>query len=172
MMSETEMHGRDNDWYCIINNKPVHIASMGGGIPEKFRDINYLRKIQKSVSLIPRSTDVEPHYQFINSQIEEGYDYLQDVDVAQIVMKLNQENPCFNLFPDWNLAMKLYACTFLEKAQKGFFSYALIDGETNRYHLVASPVQPLNIDDYDSLDLRPLQQYQNEGFPEEIIINV
>lgn len=169
-MSNPEMLGHDNDWYCTINGYPTHIASMCGIIPRAFRDLDNLRRIQLAVANIPMSKEVVPNDQFIDSQINIGYEYLQDGEIAQEILRLNQETPCFNLFPDWPLSKKLYACTFLEKARKGFYSYALVEGEINRYYLVASPGEHLSIEECASLGLQSLMQYQNEGIPREIVI--
>lgn len=170
MMSNPEMQGHDNDWYCTINGYPIHIASMCGIIPKTFRDLDSLRKIQEAVSYIPMSSEVVTNDQFIDSQINVGYEYLQEGEIAQEIIRLNQETPCFNLFPNWSLQKKLYACTFLEKAKKGFYSYALKEGTTNRYHLVASPKDPLSKDDCDSLGLQSLMEDLEGGLPNEIVI--
>lgn len=169
IMSRFEMYGHDNDWYCTIEGRPVHIASMGGYIPKRFRDTEVLRPLQERVAQLPLIADIHVQDTFIDNETASGYEYIDELEIDSFLAELNATAPCFNHFTDWPLKKKLYAYTFLEKARMGFYTYALMEGEREIYHLVASPEEPLSADSIESLELQPLNIRQDD-FPEKIYI--
>lgn len=162
-LSGTEITECDNDWYCTINNKPVHIASMCGNIPRAFRNISELRSLQESVRLIEHQTEALINQELINAEIEGKYTYLQDRELRELVETLNVNDDNVNYNLDWPLEVRLYSCSFIDKARKGFYSYARI-GQTNEWFQVAYPNEIINLNEY-SLNLRALDIRVNGELP-------
>lgn len=139
-LTEEQIRGRDIDWYCLVNGEPTHIASMGGMIPEKFADTDKLRPLQNRVISIEPFTTAELRTENIQAQTSEGYEYLQEQGIRELVERVNANNPDFTYLRDYDLAVRLYAMTFASKARRGFKSYARITGaEGNEYVLIAEP---------------------------------
>ncbi len=157
-ITEEHIKERDIDWFCLINNYPCHIASMGGMIPNRFLDIEKLRYQQNRVARIEPSFEVGLHLNVIQSQVMEGYGYLQDEMIRDIVVDANRNNPGFKYLNDYSLPIRLYASTFVEMARRGFYSFARIAGnKDNRYALIAEPCNPLNGDELRRLYLDELK---------------
>lgn len=133
-----EMDAFDEDWYCKINGKPVHIASMCGYIPTLFRGIDKLRFLQAKIGQLPYTTKAYINQELINQEIEGKYSYLQNQEIVQKLEELLEQDECVNYNRRWPLRIRLYASSFIDKARKGFYSYARI-GETNEWFLVAYP---------------------------------
>lgn len=168
ILTDQQVRGYDNDWYCVINGLPIHIASMGGNIPINFRDTNVLRDIQRTVGQLQyQETLIHVNEDFIKTETSVGYEYLDELDMEQFIFRLNENAPSFNYNPDWPLKYKLYAYSFIDKARKGFYSYARSESD-NKYHLVARPENPI---DFNGANLN-LQRYEVEedGFPEILVI--
>lgn len=155
----------DNDWYCIINNHPVHIASMCGNIPIHFRNLEALRRLQKQIADLQYITMVSLNLNLINNEIIGKYSYLQDRQLRTLVEELNRTNNNVTYNMNWTLEVRLFANTFVDKARKGFYSYARV-GQTNEWFLVAVPEieldwraseLDLNVLELDAGDQLPIQ---------------
>lgn len=140
-----QIYEYDNDWYCSIKGLPVHFASMGGYIPLQFRDMVNLRKNQDYVAHLDYISEIEVNDAFVEHETAIGYEYLEEQGISEMILSLNQDNPNLNFIQVWSLKKKLYASTFIDKARKGFYSYALVDGTTNLFELVASPLTSLKV---------------------------
>lgn len=139
-LSERQIKEQDIDWYCLVNGKPTHIASMGGMIPLLFRDREKLRKMQDLVASIMPFAEASLSTKNIESQIAKGYGYVQDQMIRAAIEEANRNNPGFVYLRDYELPVRLYASTFAEKARRGFRSYARIENvEENKYILIAEP---------------------------------
>ena len=139
-LTERRIKEQDIDWYCLIQGKPTHIASMGGMIPKQFRDTAELRRQQDMVAMMDPFVDVSLNMKNIRSQIEDGYGYLQDEMIRNEIIELNKNNPGFDYLRDYDLSVRLFASTFVEKARRGFHSFIRQDSaEGNEYILIAKP---------------------------------
>lgn len=127
----------DIDWYCIINNRLVHVASNAGQIPKNFYSIKDLEKIHSIVNRLPKSSEVITNEEWIKTVVTEYYE---------------QEDATFQEKID------LYTRSFVQKAQKGFISFDRVYEfeSSDQYHIVAAPVDVVNADDKKYYDLRPL----------------
>lgn len=143
-LTERQIKEQDIDWYCLVNGRPTHIASMGGIIPKKFRDREELRLQQKSVALMEPFADVKLNADTIKTHIAEGYEYLQDELIRAAIVEANRDNPGFAYLKNEELPIRLFASTFVEKARRGFRSFAKREGaEGNEYVLIAEPSTPV-----------------------------
>lgn len=143
-LTERHIKETDIDWYCLINGKPTHIASMGGMIPKSFRDREKLRTLQDAVAGIEPFSEVRLNLENIQSQIEKGYDYLQDEMIRRALEEANANNSGFMYLDGQALAIRLFASTFVEKARRGFRSFARReDTDGNEYILIAEPASPI-----------------------------
>ena len=131
----------DIDWYCLIGGVPTHIASMGGIIPKRFRDIERLRYQQDMVAKLNSMEDAVLNMEAIHRQTEQGYEYLEDERIRNAIEVANINNPGFAYLSNYNLPIRLYAWSFVEKARRGFRSYARLRSEEgyNEYVLIAEP---------------------------------
>ena len=142
-LSERKILESDIDWYCLINGRPTHIASMGGMIPKQFRDRGKLRMLQNAVAGIEPFAEIKLNLDYIKTQIEKGYEYLQDEMIRKVIEEVNKNDPGF-LYLDGNeLAVRLFASTFAERARRGFRSFARGGVEGKEYVLIAEPVSPV-----------------------------
>lgn len=109
------MYSKDIDWFCIINNLYVHVASAGGLLPDIINDRNKLRKIQKQVFDLPYildDNDIIINSRFINERFN------NNEDIAN------------------------YLSSFIDIAKKGFISMDrtnLLDPDDQTYHIVCMP---------------------------------
>ena len=144
--SERQIKGMDIDWYCLVNGVPTHIASMGGGMPVQFRERENLRLLQDAVAVMEPFAEARLNIEFIHNQTAEGYDYLQDEMIREEVENANRNHSGFQYLRNYDLAVRLFASTFVEKARRGFRSFARREGaEGNEYVLVAKPANPVDI---------------------------
>ena len=140
LMTEWQVKEQDIDWYCLVNGRLTHIASMGGTIPERFRDREKLRIAQAIVAGMEPFAEVILNENNIQSQVEKGYEYLQNDMIRQAVEDTNRNHPGFAYLRNYDLPIRLFAATFVEKARRGFRSFARReDGEGNEYILIAEP---------------------------------
>ena len=143
-LTERQVKERDIDWYCLIKGEPTHIASMGGSIPAKFRDREKLRRHQDMVALLDPSVEVKLNMELIESMTANGYEYLNDQMISNVIEEANRNHPGFVYLQDFGLPIRLFAATFVEKARRGFRSFARKeDAEGNEYVLVAEPTIPI-----------------------------
>ena len=163
-LTERQVKELDIDWYCLVNGVPTHIASMGGTIPAKFRYREMLRKQQDLVAHLEPSAEVKLNMQVIESLTEQGYEYLQDQMISNAIEEANRNHPGFVYLRDYKLAIRLFAATFVEKARRGFRSFARReDAEGNEYVLIAEPAIPIK-NDFGGLGLEGLEcEVHDEG---------
>ena len=135
-LTRREQENNDIDWYCSINNHPVHIASMGGLIPKQFCERAHLRELEEIVMKLPHISEVQLNEDVVSQETSEGYEYIERYELSEYIEDLMKELPSFNYNPNWPLKTRLFASSFVDKARKGFYSYARID---NKYVLIASP---------------------------------
>lgn len=83
-LTNHEIREHDIDWYCLVNQKPVHIASMGGMIPRSFHDRAKLRELQRKVAEMKPFTEAILNYDTVNRLITTGYEYLEMVIFGRI----------------------------------------------------------------------------------------
>lgn len=152
-ISRRELKEIDFDWYCLINDIPAHFASMGGLVPSIFCERNELRALESSVLQLPYICEIELTEQIVSQEIESGYDYLTDNQLDNFgvfVEDLFAKIPSFNYNKEWNIRKRLYTSSFVDKARRGFYSYARI-GNENKYALIAKPQKTF---DWKSHDLK------------------
>ena len=143
-LTERQIKEQDIDWYCLINGRPAHLASMGGMIPKKYRDRDELRLQQHAVAMIEPFAEVRLNDAAIKTQTAVGYEYLQDAMISEAVADANKDNPGFAYLKDYEMPIRLFASTFVEKARRGFRSFARREGvEGNEYVLIAEPSVPV-----------------------------
>ena len=162
--TERQIKELDIDWYCLIQGKPTHIASMGGVIPKKFRDRKVLRLQQDMVAMMTPIMEVKLNMDNIQNQIADGYEYLQDKMIKEAIENANRNNLGFAYLIDYELPVRLYASTFVEKARRGFRSFARREGkEGNEYVLIAEPSKPF-VFNVEQLNLQELEcKHRNDG---------
>ena len=144
-LTNQEIREHDIDWYCLVNQKPVHIASMGGMIPRSFRDRAKLRKLQRKVAEMKPFTEAILNYDTVNRLITTGYEYLENGDIRQNIVRRNENDPGCMYLRDEELAIRLFASSFVERARRGFYSFVRDENSVKEeYLLIASPREPIN----------------------------
>ena len=163
-LSEKQIKELDVDWYCLVKEIPTHIASMGGLIPKQFRDRRLLRSHQDLVAKIEPFMEIKLNLDNIQSQIAEGYSYLQDLMIRNAIEVVNWNNRGFEYLRGYDLPIRLYASSFVEKARRGFRSFARKENaDGNEYVLIAEPTIPVK-SDLGGLGLEELEcEVRNEG---------
>lgn len=157
-LTELQIKEQDIDWYCLVQGKPTHIASSGGMIPILFRDIEGLRQQQDRVAMMAPIAEATLSIENIQSQIQDGYDYLQEEEIRTVILNVNRNNPGFIYLQNYELPVRLFASTFVEKARRGFRSYVRREGvgDKDEYILIAEPDKPFRVEGK-QLGLKELQ---------------
>lgn len=163
-LTERQVKELDIDWFCLVNGVPSHLASMGGAIPIVFRDREKLRRQQDMLANLLPSVDVKLNVEVIKSLTEEGYEYLQDQMISNSVEDAYRNNPGYYYLRDYELPIRLFAATFVERARRGFRSFARReDADGNEYVLIAEPAVPIK-NDFGNLGLKELEcEVRDEG---------
>lgn len=136
MYSKNEQLSSNIDWFCFINEYPIHVASNGSMLPRRFAKIKEMEDVWKIVSSLPTNQEINYELDFV--QPLEGYEYLENTDLVNHIEKR---------IPDWlkkfNLTLKqmLYSWHFLEAARRGFYSFYW-DEEKQYYRYIAGPTSP------------------------------
>ena len=163
-LTELQVKELDIDWFCLVNGVPTHIASMGGAIPIIFRNREKLRWQQDMVANLVPSAEVKLNMEVIENLTAEGYEYLQDQMISNAVEDAYRNNPGYYYLRDYEFPIRLFAATFVEKARRGFRSFARReDAEENEYVLIDEPTIPVK-NDLGGLGLEELEcEVRNEG---------
>ena len=130
----------DIDWFCAINDKPVHLASNGGKLPRLSYTIKDLVKLQHSVANMSYSFECAVNTRYLESYLQHGefYDNLDNLSAEEFREMLPQHFDYVNETAELSRSVLLYSWSFIEMAKRGFFSFDR-DERTNSYHLVAWP---------------------------------
>lgn len=135
---------RDIDWFCIINNIPVHIATAGGILPNIMKTKNNYKnnisngKIINSIkqSEIPPTLNPKLKEILFGNKTDNTNDYI--LSVLEIFnLNIDDSNRLVDMYIE-----EIYAKSFIEFAQKGFCSFDktnINDPYDGMYHLVAKP---------------------------------
>lgn len=115
--TEIYMMNHDIDWFCVVNDIYIHVASAGGMLPDLINDKDTLRNIQHQVQMLP------------DIYSEEEIEY-NDFAIDNVVGENNFK------------ARQLYVESFVAMARKGFASFDrtnISEFSNNQYHLVCWP---------------------------------
>ena len=96
--TEIYMMNHDIDWFCVVNDIYIHVASAGGMLPDLINDKDTLRDIQHQVQMLP------------DIYSEEEIEY-NDFAIDNVVGENNFK------------ARQLYVESFVAMARKGFASF-------------------------------------------------
>ena len=152
LLTEKYIKECDIDWFCLIKGIPTHIASMGGMIPQKFCDVEKLRHNQDMVARMESFCEAVLNIKSVEEQTAEGYDYLEDNSISELIEKYNNNNLGFLYLNNYDLRVKLYASTFIEKARRGFRSFAKGEGlDADEYILIAEPDRDIDSDFFNDI---------------------
>lgn len=141
-MNEIEILNRDLDLFCLINNKPVHIATAGGIIPKSLESgiiFNCTRKM-KECDIVWPNYDVG-----LNPVLRLILNYDQQTENIYLVLNTIYPDSFENLTNEElyrKYIQDIYGHSFINMACKGFWSYDktnLAEPEDDVFHLVASP---------------------------------
>ena len=138
---------------------------MGGMIPGEFRERKKLRPIQEFVAKMEPFTKVILMSENIKGFVEKGYEYLDDEMIREAVEMANEDLPGFKYLHSegYDLPTCLFASTFVEKARRGFRSFARLEyAEVDKYILIAEPEKLVDYKGY-NLCLEELDCQQSEN---------
>lgn len=134
---EQYMRSKDIDWFCIINERYVHIASAGAILPDVINDREKLRNLQREVFYLPEI--------FTNDEL------LYNKNVIQTLHNNNAEG------------QSNYLRSFEKMARKGFISIDrtnYYDPDDQNYHIVCMPKQLLQ---HEGLKLGRMCEFESEN---------
>lgn len=115
------LSSKDIDWFCILNDQYIHVASAGGALPDCVNDRDTLRTLQHNVFMAD--------------------DLFADEDI------IVNENFLRQRFNGDQEKREQYLQSFRAMARKGFISLDrtnLVNTEDARYHVVCMPRNPEN----------------------------
>ena len=136
MYNKNEQATCNIDWFCYINDYPIHVASNGSLLPKKFSTVKRFEAAWEYVNSINEVYEPEFSLDFITSS--KAYDYIEYFFL---------QNHVRHFLPEWlkklNLSLEqmLYARHFLIAARKGFYSFGW-DEKNNYFRLIAWPGKP------------------------------
>lgn len=137
MLSTQQMLNHDYDWFCIINDFPVCVASNGDIIPDVVNFGNNVINTQKRAYRLPRTKKFQINTNYIEGHIvNTGFDYLLD-DNSPYKEILRPKNITFpqNTPP----AVQYYSEYFAKMAERGFYVFDRPQESEDLYSLVAWP---------------------------------
>lgn len=121
--SKEYLSTHDIDWFCFINDKPIHAASNGGNLPDKIND----REINSNNQIIAYKSD---HIYSVN-EVETNTEY--------IINKLRKSKREYSEL-ELSKMVNNYLRTFIDMATRGFYSFDRVDdSESDEYYLIAWP---------------------------------
>lgn len=105
-------------------------------IPEQFRDSEQLWLNQTTVAKIEPFAEIRLNLEAIQNQVSNGYDYLQEQGIRLAVENANREHLGFIFLEGYDLTVRLFASTFVEKARRGFRSFARLEGQKGNVYVM------------------------------------
>lgn len=139
--SELQMKARDFDLFCIINNMPVHIATLGAVIPEELNNVQRISTNINDVCGIKPTTNAILNEDLIKKYVStDDYKYLRDLDQKNVSANVSRL-PGFDKFDEETpIYIKLFSWYFMEMARRGFYSFAHYGSDDDdKFFLVAWP---------------------------------
>lgn len=137
MLSKQQMLNHDYDWFCVINEKPVCIASNGGFIPDIINKNNNIINTQRRAYNLPRLYKFKLNVDYIiNNVVNTGFDYVEKIDspYRELLRPKDIVYP-----PNTPLAVTYYAEHFAKMAERGFYVFDRLQESENSYFLVSWP---------------------------------
>ena len=146
----------DIDWFCRVNELPVHFASNGGILPQRSYTIKKLVALQHKVANMQQNFRCAVNIEYLEDYLQRGEYYAEYDEIARedLRLMLPERFEITNEVADLSNTMLLYSWSFIVMAKRGFYSFDRRE-EDGLYHLVAWPVdydvQRFNKDVYDLL---------------------
>ena len=137
MLSRQQMQAYDYDWFCIINGKPVCVASNGDIIPNAVNFDDNVIRTQSAAYRLPQSYRFTLNREYIlNNVVNTGYEYLADEHspYRKLFRPRDIEYPA-----DLPLAIQYYGEHFAKMAKRGFYVFDRLQDTPNSYFLSAWP---------------------------------
>lgn len=132
MLSVDYQLNNDIDWFCILGNIPIHVASNGGRLPVSLSTVSKLRTAQRFVYNLDENCDYEFNPNVLEMPLNDSLDEIRDIsEYFPFTEGLFEERYLSN-------SQKAYLWSFVKMAKKGFYSYDRID-DTDKYMLIAWP---------------------------------
>ena len=131
--AESYLRTRDIDWFFIVNNHYIHVASNGGFIPNFVNDVSRLREEQARVSQLPINQDSDF---VINSE------YV-DSRLSRVMENLGNRIKDFINIEELHNS---YLSSFIEMAKKGFYSYDRALEDNKKFTLICYPKKQFIVD--------------------------
>lgn len=146
----------DIDWFCRVNEVPVHLASNGGILPQRSYTIKKLVALQHKVANMQQNFRCAVNIEYLEDYLQRGEYYAEYDEITRedLRLMLPERFEITNEVSDLSNIMLLYSWSFIVMAKRGFYSFDRRE-EDGLYHLVAWPVdydvQRFNKDVYDLL---------------------
>lgn len=135
MISTQQMANHDFDWFCIINDKPVCLASNGGFIPNAVNKDNRIVNMQARAYNLPRYTSFHLNTAYIAANItNSGFAYVNDVNSPYRELFRPHD---INYPAGTPLEVQYYSEYFAKMAERGLYVFDRI--ESDLYSLIAWP---------------------------------
>lgn len=157
-INQVRMWGSDFDLFCLINGKPVHIATMGSNIPTLLNDKNRISNDIDKVAFMPKryryNINLDAIRRFIND--EKNYSYLSKTNINNITNIVNNLPSFSEIDNSYPLFVKMFAWSFVDMARRGFYSFAHVgEPDCDKFFLVAWPT---------NLDKEDFKAFQDRTF--------
>lgn len=137
-----EVIGLDLDLYAFVNKIPIHVATMGLGIPNLLNDREAIYEGMSIVSQLNARYGFSLNIPIVDKIKADEYEYLKLLD-DQEVRKIIQNLPNYDALKDYDTPTIMYCWSFADKAAKGFYSFNTVRNEKTgelSHQLIASPV--------------------------------
>lgn len=128
------------DWFCKFGHKWIHTSSQGGMLPDKVDDSSFLPQLQSFLNIIPiysKKEDVIVNESLVNQRFKRHMSLLREMSEHS-----ESENIKTNLDLEYEIFRLNYIESFVEMAQKGFYSFVRVNIDNfadNQTLLVAKP---------------------------------
>ena len=79
MLSVDYQLNNDIDWFCILENIPIHVASNGGRLPVSISTVSKLRTAQRFVFNLDENCDYEFNPNVLEMPLNDSLDEIRDI---------------------------------------------------------------------------------------------
>lgn len=135
----------DLDLYAFVNKIPVHIATMGLGIPKVLNDRDTVYDGMSVVSQLEARHGFTINNAIVDKIKENEYEYLNLLDDKE-VREIIKELPNYDVLKEYDIPTIMYCWSFVDKAAKGFYSFNTVRNKQTgelTHQLIAKPEEPL-----------------------------
>ena len=118
-------YNHDIDWFCRVNDVPVHLASNEGVLPRRSYTIKNLVALQHNVANMRQNFRCAVNSDYLFEYLRRGEYYSEFENISENDMRsmLPERFVITNEVAELPSIILIYSWCFIEMAKRGFFSF-------------------------------------------------